>query len=46
MEAASAGLPGYTGTKGSLHFPLDKPIPYELTSQAVKFRVAENQEAP
>ncbi|MBS4199181.1 DUF1801 domain-containing protein [Bacillus sp. FJAT-49732] len=32
----------YKGTKGSIHFPLKKPIPYELISKIVKFRVAEN----
>ena len=28
----------YKGTKGSVHFPYDKPIPYELISEMVKFR--------
>lgn len=32
----------YKGAKGSVQFPLDKPIPYELISKIVKFRVAEN----
>jgi uncharacterized protein YdhG (YjbR/CyaY superfamily) len=34
----------YEGPKGSLLFPLDKPIPYDLISEIVKFRVLENQE--
>jgi len=35
-------LSAYKGAKGSVQFPLDKPIPYELISKIVKFRVAEN----
>ncbi len=34
----------YKWAKGSVQFPLDKPIPYELISKIVKFKVAENQE--
>lgn len=33
----------YGGTKGSVHFPLDKPVPYELIRKIVLFRVKENQ---
>jgi uncharacterized protein YdhG (YjbR/CyaY superfamily) len=32
----------YEGAKGSVQFPLDKPIPYDLISKIVKFRVKEN----
>ncbi len=32
----------YEGAKGSLKFPLDKPIPFDLISKIVKFRVREN----
>ena len=32
----------YKGAKGSVRFPLDKPIPYDLISKIVKFRVKEN----
>jgi len=32
----------YEGAKGSVKFPLDKPIPFDLISEIVKFRVAEN----
>ena len=39
---ALEGLSAYKGTKGSVHFPLDKPIPYELIGKIVKIRVAEN----
>jgi len=34
----------YEGAKGSVQFPLDKPIPFGLVSKMVKFRVKENQE--
>lgn len=42
IEAFKEELSAYKGTKGSVHFPLDKPVPYELISKIVKFRVAEN----
>ncbi len=32
----------YESAKGSVQFPLDKPIPLKLVSRIVKFRVAEN----
>ena len=35
-------LSAYKGTKGSVHFPLDQPIPYDLIGKIVKVRIAEN----
>ena len=32
----------YKGTKGSVHFPLDEPMPYDLIRKIVEIRVAEN----
>src|SRR5262245_24513550 len=32
----------YKGSKGSVQFPLDKPIPFGLISRIVKFRLKEN----
>lgn len=32
----------YENAKGSVKFPLDKPIPFDLISKIVKFRVQEN----
>ena len=32
----------YERTKGAIQFPIDKPLPLELISKIVKFRVAEN----
>lgn len=34
---------GYKGTKGSIHFPLDKPLPVEFITEIVKFRIDENR---
>ena len=39
---ASHELSVYEGGKGSVRFPLDKPIPFDLISRIVKFRVKEN----
>lgn len=36
-------LSKYRQGKGSVQFPLDQPIPYELIERIVKFRVAENK---
>jgi uncharacterized protein YdhG (YjbR/CyaY superfamily) len=33
-------LLGYKTTKGAIHFPLDKPIDYDLISDITKFRVS------
>jgi uncharacterized protein YdhG (YjbR/CyaY superfamily) len=35
-------LSEYKTSKGAIQFPLDKPIPLELISKIVKFRVKEN----
>jgi uncharacterized protein YdhG (YjbR/CyaY superfamily) len=38
----SSELSEYASGKGSVQFPLDKPIPYGLVKKIVKFRVSEN----
>jgi uncharacterized protein YdhG (YjbR/CyaY superfamily) len=35
-------LIGYETSKGTIKFPKDKPIPYDLVRKIVKFRVNEN----
>lgn len=35
-------LAGYKGAKGSVQFPIDKPLPVTLISKMVKHRVKEN----
>lgn len=42
IEAFKEELSVYKGAKGSVQFPLDKPLPYELISRIVAFRVDEN----
>jgi uncharacterized protein YdhG (YjbR/CyaY superfamily) len=42
IEAFKKELSGYEGAKGSVQFPLSKPIPFNLISMIVKFRVKEN----
>jgi uncharacterized protein YdhG (YjbR/CyaY superfamily) len=42
IEAFKEELSAYKGAKGSVQFPLDKPLPFALISKIVKFRVKEN----
>jgi uncharacterized protein YdhG (YjbR/CyaY superfamily) len=42
VEEFKDDLAGYKTGKGSVQFPLDKPIPYELIGRIKKFRVQEN----
>jgi uncharacterized protein YdhG (YjbR/CyaY superfamily) len=42
ITAFKKELSSYKGAKGSVQFPLDKPIPYDLIRKIVKYRVAEN----
>ena len=44
IEKFKKELSVYEGAKGSVKFPLDKPIPYTLIAKIVKFRVKENLE--
>ncbi len=41
MEAFKKELSEYKTSKGTVQFPLDKPIPFELIKRIVKFRVKE-----
>jgi uncharacterized protein YdhG (YjbR/CyaY superfamily) len=42
IDAFKGELSGYKGAKGSVQFPIEKPLPYELIRKIVEFRVAEN----
>ena len=42
VEAFKDELSIYKQGKGSVQFPLDQPIPYDLISRIVQFRVQEN----
>ena len=42
IEAFGDELAPYVGGKGSVRFPLDQPIPYDLIRRIATFRVREN----
>jgi uncharacterized protein YdhG (YjbR/CyaY superfamily) len=42
IEAFKTELSPYEGARGSVRFPLDKPIPFDLVARIVIFRVKEN----
>jgi uncharacterized protein YdhG (YjbR/CyaY superfamily) len=42
IRAFAKELSVYVGAKGSVQLPLDKPLPLELITRMVEFRVAEN----
>ena len=42
IEQFKDALSVYKSAKGSVQFPLDQPIPYELVGEIVAFRVDEN----
>ena len=42
IENFKKELSKYKSAKGSVQFPLDQPIPYDLISKIVKYRVKEN----
>jgi uncharacterized protein YdhG (YjbR/CyaY superfamily) len=44
IEAFKTELYDYKWAKGSIQFPLNKPIPIALITEIVKFRVNENNE--
>jgi uncharacterized protein YdhG (YjbR/CyaY superfamily) len=44
IEAFKKELSPYEGAKGSVQFPIEKPIPYDLVKKIVIFRRKENLE--
>lgn len=44
IEAFKKELSNYMWAKGSVQFPLDKPMPLDLITRIVKYRVKENAE--
>ncbi len=44
VEAFKDRLRAYRTSKGTIRFPLDKPIPLDLVKEIVRFRVKENSE--
>jgi uncharacterized protein YdhG (YjbR/CyaY superfamily) len=46
IEAFKKELSVYNGAKGSIQFPIDKPLPLALIGKIVKYRVKKNTEKP
>ncbi|MEI6222509.1 MAG: DUF1801 domain-containing protein [bacterium] len=44
VAAFEKELFGYTHAKGSIQFPLDKPLPQELVKKITEFRVRESED--
>ena len=44
IEAFKKELAAYDGSKGTIRFPLEAPLPLKLVSEIVKFRVQKNLE--
>ena len=42
IDAFKSELSKYESAKGSVQFPIEKPLPIELIKKIVKFRVEEN----
>jgi uncharacterized protein YdhG (YjbR/CyaY superfamily) len=43
IKAFKKELSPFNTSKGTVQFPLDKPIPFDLVKKIVKFRVKENE---
>jgi uncharacterized protein YdhG (YjbR/CyaY superfamily) len=43
INAFKEELSAFKGTKGSVHFSFDKPLPVDLISRIVSFRLRENR---
>jgi uncharacterized protein YdhG (YjbR/CyaY superfamily) len=46
VERFREELDGYEYTKGTIKFPIDKPLPVDLIKRIVRFRVEENDRKP
>ena len=45
IQAFKKDLEGYKLSKGTIQFPLDQPLPLDLITRIVKYRIKENLEA-
>jgi uncharacterized protein YdhG (YjbR/CyaY superfamily) len=44
IKAFENELSDYKTSKGAIQFPIEKPLPFDLISKIVRFRVAENMQ--
>ena len=44
LQVFDKELEGYERTKGTIKFPFDRPLPLDLITKIVKYRVEENEE--
>ena len=44
IEAFKGELSRYNTTKGTVQFPIDEPVPFDLVKRMVEFRVKETQD--
>jgi uncharacterized protein YdhG (YjbR/CyaY superfamily) len=44
IEAFKKELEGFSTSKGTIHFPMDKPLPTALVKKLVKARIAQNEQ--
>lgn len=44
IKAFESAISSYKSAKGSVQFPITEPLPYELITEIVKYRVADNIE--
>jgi uncharacterized protein YdhG (YjbR/CyaY superfamily) len=42
LQTFQKELAGYKGSKGAVQFPIDQPMPLNLVTKIVKFRIKEN----
>lgn len=45
IETFKQKISEYKSSKGAVQFPIEKPLPYDLISEIVRFRVVENIKA-
>jgi uncharacterized protein YdhG (YjbR/CyaY superfamily) len=44
IEAFKPELSSFQSSKGTIHFPLDKPLPLELVTKIVRYRISQRMQ--